>query len=179
MIIWLNGAFGAGKTTISQLLMRRIPEARIFDPEDLGYLIQKTYPPARQLDYQDLPLWRRLVSLFVTYGSARFSIPLIIPMTLVVPAYIEEIFSSIADEGIALHHFFLETSADELRRRITNQVIIDADAERDEEVRQWRLAQIERCMAARSTMPNGTIFLDTEAYASEALAEMIVGLIRE
>ncbi|MEU4715141.1 hypothetical protein AB0F73_15975 [Micromonospora purpureochromogenes] len=33
MIVWLNGAFGAGKTTVAAELCRRLPGARRFDPE--------------------------------------------------------------------------------------------------------------------------------------------------
>lgn len=41
MIIWVNGAFGAGKTTLGQHLHRRMPEALEFDPEYVGYLLRK------------------------------------------------------------------------------------------------------------------------------------------
>ena len=178
MIIWINGAFGAGKTSVSELLVKQIPGALIFDPEDLGYIIQKTFPPARQMDYQDLPMWRRLVSQFIADGNEQFETTLIIPMTLVVPAYVAEIFAGIDRVGLTLHHFFLDTSADELRRRITNQVIIESDAERDEEVRQWRLAQIDRCVAARDGLPAGTVSLKTDEQTPETLVAQILAGIR-
>ena len=38
MIIWINGAFGAGKTTLAEELSRRLSEAVLFDPEYVGYL---------------------------------------------------------------------------------------------------------------------------------------------
>ena len=34
--MWLNGTFGAGKTTTAAELARLIPGARIFDPETAG-----------------------------------------------------------------------------------------------------------------------------------------------
>jgi len=37
MIIWLNGAFGAGKTTAAAELAGTMPSARLFDPEMVGY----------------------------------------------------------------------------------------------------------------------------------------------
>ena len=163
MIIWINGAFGTGKTTTSELLHQAIPAAHIFDPEDIGYIIQKTFPAARSLDYQDLAIWRKLVTRFIVEAKKEFPAPLIIPMTLVVPAYLEEIFSGIAAQGIPLFHFFLQTEPAELERRIKNQVIIPNNVAKDEEVRQWRLAQIDRCYAASAHMPAHTIFLDTQA----------------
>lgn len=38
-IIWINGAFRIGKTKAARLLVRRIPDARIFNPEEVGYLL--------------------------------------------------------------------------------------------------------------------------------------------
>jgi thymidylate kinase len=39
MIIWINGAFGAGKTTLAEELHRRLPDALAFDPEFVGYIL--------------------------------------------------------------------------------------------------------------------------------------------
>ncbi|MCB0016310.1 MAG: tunicamycin resistance protein [Anaerolineales bacterium] len=163
MIIWINGAFGAGKTTVTKLLAARIPEACIFDPEDIGYVVQKTFPEARELDYQDLAMWRQLVVQFIVQGSRTFQYPLIIPMTMIVPAYIDEIFSKIRAIEPEFHHFFLSASSAVLRKRIIDQVIIESSADKDEEVRQWRLAQIDRCVDAMNHMPEGTRFLATDA----------------
>lgn len=33
MIIWLNGTFGAGKTTTAHELAKLVPGSRLFDPE--------------------------------------------------------------------------------------------------------------------------------------------------
>jgi adenylylsulfate kinase-like enzyme len=38
MIIWLNGTFGAGKTTTARQLAERLANARHFDPELAGCL---------------------------------------------------------------------------------------------------------------------------------------------
>ena len=44
MIIWLNGGFCAGKTTLAKELRRRVPGAVVFDPEELGLLLWKWLP---------------------------------------------------------------------------------------------------------------------------------------
>jgi adenylylsulfate kinase-like enzyme len=41
MIIWLNGAFGSGKTRTAYELHRRIPQSYIFDPENIGFCIRE------------------------------------------------------------------------------------------------------------------------------------------
>ena len=55
MIIWINGAFGAGKTTLAEELHRRLPDAVMFDPEDVGGMLWKWMRPNG--DFQDLPSW--------------------------------------------------------------------------------------------------------------------------
>lgn len=174
MIIWINGAFGAGKTTVTKLLGEEVADACIFDPEDIGYVIQKTFPEARKLDYQDLTLWRQLIIQFIVQAQKRFSCTLIVPMTMVVPAYMNEIFAEITKSDPNFHHFFLDASEEELRRRIINQVIIESDTARDEEVRQWRLAQIERCVESASMMPENTVFLDTNSNSPAELVATIM-----
>ena len=59
VIIWLNGAFRAGKTTLAEELHRRLPDAVVYNPEDVGLMLWKWMPPND--DFQDLPSWRELV----------------------------------------------------------------------------------------------------------------------
>lgn len=40
MIIWINGAFGSGKTNTAYELKRRIPNAFVYDPEEAGFLVR-------------------------------------------------------------------------------------------------------------------------------------------
>jgi hypothetical protein len=60
LIIWINGSFGAGKTTLAGELKRRMPEAVLFDPEYVGYILRE-WVPVPTGDFQDLPSWRELV----------------------------------------------------------------------------------------------------------------------
>jgi hypothetical protein len=55
VIIWINGGFGAGKTTLAQELGRRLPDAVVYDPEDVGLMLWKWIPPNG--DFQHLPSW--------------------------------------------------------------------------------------------------------------------------
>jgi hypothetical protein len=58
MIVWINGAFGAGKTQTAHELCRRLARGWVCDPELLGFAIQRMQPPPRRADFQDEPLWR-------------------------------------------------------------------------------------------------------------------------
>ena len=45
VIIWVNGGFGAGKTTLAQELHRRLPDAVVYDPEEVGIMLWKWIRP--------------------------------------------------------------------------------------------------------------------------------------
>lgn len=40
MIIMINGAFGVGKTTVATILLERIPNSMLIDPEEVGYMLR-------------------------------------------------------------------------------------------------------------------------------------------
>ena len=47
MIIWINGPFGAGKTTLAKRLRDRRSKSLIFDPEEIGFVVKKRSPCQR------------------------------------------------------------------------------------------------------------------------------------
>jgi hypothetical protein len=59
VIIWINGGFGAGKTTLAEELHRRLPDAVVYNPEDVGLMLWEWMRPNG--DFQHLPSWRELV----------------------------------------------------------------------------------------------------------------------
>jgi hypothetical protein len=49
MIVWLNGTFGAGKTTTARELVTRLPDARVFGAEHVGFLLRQVHPEPLKL----------------------------------------------------------------------------------------------------------------------------------
>ena len=86
MIVWLNGPFGVGKTSVARELAGRLPDARIFDPETVGYMLRQVLiePVA---DFQDLPPWRSLVVQTASRVLAYAGGSLIAPQTVLVEPY--------------------------------------------------------------------------------------------
>ncbi len=174
MIIWINGAFGAGKTTLAEELHRRLPDALPFDPEYVGYLLRRWVPTPDSGDFQDIRLWRTLVAQFAVGMAREYRRPLIVPMTLVDCAYRQEIFTEIRAAGLNLLHVFLHVPADELRRRIIAQVLVPDDARAEGEARAFRLANVERCLAARGALPADTLVLDAGRLTPALLADRVL-----
>ncbi|MCS0639111.1 ATP-binding protein [Streptomyces sp. LP05-1] len=172
MIVWVNGAFGAGKTTLVEEVRGRWPEALVYDPEMIGFVLRRIVAVPTG-DFQDLRLWRRQVVSLAVGLVEEYGRPVLVPMTLVDPGYAAEIFGELAAAGVAVHHFFLDVSAEVLARRIGARVLVPDDPERDEAARRWGLAQIERCAAAVGVLPAGTVLLDGERSPAELAGELL------
>jgi hypothetical protein len=62
MIVWLNGAHGAGKTTTAALVQPLIPDSRVLDAEKVGETLMNITPGLPETDnFQHRPPWRQLV----------------------------------------------------------------------------------------------------------------------
>ncbi|VCV70176.1 Tunicamycin resistance protein [Escherichia coli] len=133
MIIWINGPFGAGKTTLAERLRDRRPKSLIFDPEEIGFVVKETVPIPASGDYQDLPLWRGLTIAAVSEIRRNYSQDIIIPMTLVHPDYLTEILDGLRRSTISCC-IFLMLNEDLLRHRISNQTM-HPDPNRNAEIR--------------------------------------------
>ncbi|TQM79566.1 adenylylsulfate kinase-like enzyme [Saccharothrix saharensis] len=177
MIVWLNGAFGAGKTTLAEELRRRLPDALSFDPEHVGLLLRMSAPPPPTGDFQDLPAWRKTTAEFATTLHREYGQHVITPMTLVERSYQEEIFGHLASAGVPLLHVFLDVPADELRRRITDQVLDPYNPEADAQARAFRLRNVDRCVAARASLPAGTLVLSGDRHPPEELADQVLAAL--
>ncbi|MEV6104004.1 AAA family ATPase [Streptomyces sp. NPDC051940] len=119
MIVWLNGTFGAGKTTTSKELVGLLPDARIFDAEYVGYMLcgGVTGLPALG-DFQHWPPWRRLVVETATQLLEYVGGTLVVPQTVLDEPYWTEISEGLAKASVPVHHFVLHADPATIRHRI-------------------------------------------------------------
>ena len=160
VIVWINGAFGVGKTQTAHELHRRLDRSRVVDPEVLGLALHKMLPPRARADFQDLPQWRTGVLATLAQVEAMVDGPVIVPMTLVRDDYFDQIVGGLRLRGVDLRHYSLIASPGTLRRRLRQRsgYVLARLAGRDET---WATQQIDRCVAA----------LITDRYATQVTAE--------
>ncbi|WP_025156392.1 AAA family ATPase [Leifsonia aquatica] len=145
MLIWINGAFGAGKTHTAFELRRRLTDAHVADPELLGFALQHTLPTEARLDFQDLPQWRSAVVDTLEQADAAHRGPVLVPMTIVRDDYFDEIIGGLRSRGVDVRHYALLASPETLRRRLSTRIAFLHTGLRRET---WAVQQIDRCVAA-------------------------------
>lgn len=143
MIIWINGAFGAGKTQTAFELHRRIENSFVYDPENLGFFISKNMPSSikNSGDFQDYEVWRELNFSLINYIEKKYDGVLIIPMTIVNPEYFNEIVGSLRNHGVIVKHYALMASKETLLKRLKS---------RGDRANSWPAKQIDRCLEGLS-----------------------------
>jgi hypothetical protein len=105
MIIWINGAFGAGKTETSTELHKKLPHSFIFDPENAGFYIRENIPKEiSKGDFQLYPMWRDFNYSMLKYIQHAYNGTIIVPMTLVDPHYFQEIVGRLRLDEVIVHH---------------------------------------------------------------------------
>lgn len=120
MIVWINGASRAGKTTAARELIDLIPDCTLFDPDVIDDELERLLPAKRLAevsDYQDLPIWRRLVVDTAAALLAKLGGVLVVPMGLLREEYRDEVFGGLAARRIPVCHVLLAPGETILRAR--------------------------------------------------------------
>ena len=168
-VIWLNGAFGVGKTTIARALAAELPGALMVDPEDIGRMLRRIIPAAdRTSDFQDIPSWRRLTVATIESLLRDHPRPLVVPMTVVDPAYFEETVGRLRRDGVAVHHFTLAASPKTIRLRLLWRLSAPWAT-------RWALRRVQRCTSALQS-PLFATHIDTE---NRSVSDIVVGIFRD
>ncbi|PFA67146.1 tunicamycin resistance protein [Bacillus sp. AFS015802] len=142
MIIWINGAFGSGKTQTAYELHRRLPGSYVYDPEEVGYLLRKMIPDeASKEDFQDYPSWRDCNYSILKYIDKQYKGVIIVPMTVVNAQYFSEMVEQLRNDDLNVNHVVLWAAKPTIERRLRS---------RGERKNSWGAQQIDRCMSGLS-----------------------------
>jgi hypothetical protein len=168
-MIWINGAFGSGKTVTAAELSRRLPSSYIYDPENIGFFLKRNTPAEtgrRYNDFQDNPLWRRF-NYDILYDIAQtYNGILIVPMTIICEDYFIELIGRLRGSGIRVDHYILGADRKTLVRRQRSRFDFSGS---------WASKKLDICIAAFSNhVFEG--YIDTSRMTVEQTAEHIAKL---
>lgn len=176
MIIWLNGAFGSGKTTLARELQRRLPGAVVYDPEDVGSMLWKWIAPNE--DFQDLPSWRELVVAAALSLRRHHADVLIVPMSLLRDAYRDEIFSGLFEAGEEVLHVFLDADGRALQERLAARVAPEHEEGWEQSAYVWAMRRNEAAVGAADRQPAGTLVLASDRMTPTELVDAVLAEAR-
>jgi len=171
VLVWINGPFGGGKTVTAFELARRCSGAVVCDPEEVGFGLRRAMP--REVwgdDFQDLRAWRVGVVEVLDLTLRGHDGPVVAPMTLVEPAYVDEVIGGLRGLGHEVRHVALVSSSEEVRRRLAGRGI--PGLKRD----LWALAQVDRCLEAL-TQPGFAEQVDTTHRSVAEVADAVAALV--
>ena len=160
-----------GQTTLAQELHRRLPEAVVYDPEEVGLMLWKWIPPNG--DFQHLPSWRELVVATALALRRHHADTLIVPMSLIRDAYRAEILGGLDDAGEQVLHVFLETDAGVLRERL-NARVTQPGRDWDQAARESGMTGVDEMVAAAARQPGGTLLLRSDRLTPAELADQVL-----
>jgi dephospho-CoA kinase len=169
MVIFINGSFGIGKTTVARLLSEQLDNSVVFDPEPVGVAFSHLalLVPLRQRtdDFQDLVSWRR-ISIRAIRIALRFRKTVIVPMTFSNAAYLGEFLSHFRSHGVPALHFCLTAP-----HRIVLGRLRGREGHRGPT--QWQLRRSAECCDAHSAAEFAE-HLATADHSALDLADQIV-----
>ncbi|QIS10456.1 AAA family ATPase [Nocardia arthritidis] len=165
MIIWLNGTFGAGKSTTAKELTALLPGSRVFDTEEVGVMLRHVLSTETVRDFQDWQPRRGLVVAAATQILDYVGGILVIPQSVLVHQYWQEIRAGLENSSIPLQHFVLHAERDELLRRIESDPV--------EPNSTWRLEHLTDYDEARSWHRKEARIIDTTELQPRQIATMI------
>ncbi|MFE6162382.1 AAA family ATPase [Streptomyces sp. NPDC056486] len=169
MIVWINGSFGAGKTTTSKALVGLIPGSRVFDTEEVGHMLYHVLGPLQEGgNFQHWPPWRSLVVETARQLLAYTGGTLVIPQTVLVEEYWAELSEGLGQLGVPVRHFVLHTDAQTLTRRI------EADTPA---IVRWRLDHVAVYQAALPWLRHAAEVIDTTDTPPDEVARLIAAKV--
>lgn len=170
MIIFINGSFAVGKTTIAELLVQRIPHSMLFDPEEIGSSLARIVRPVEQLnDFQDISIWRPLVVTTAHHLREAYQRTLIMPMTIWHRPYFDEIINGLRQFEPQVHHFCLTASEKTLFHRLSKR-------EHTPQAYAWITERIPHCVNAFQS-PAFAVQIATEGKTPGEIVEEILLLV--
>lgn len=164
--MWLNGAFGVGKTSTARELSALLPKARVHNPEMLGWALQRTVGRQQRGDFQHLASWRH-GTVALTRWAARSDAIVIVPMSVLRPDYLDGLLGELHTHGHDVRHVLLDAALPALQTRITEGDSANPRAT------QWRREHVANYRDVRDELASRGTTIDTTDAAPKQVATTV------
>ena len=169
MVIFVNGSFGVGKTTVARLLTQRLPRSTLLDPEPIGVVLMRLAALrsfATSLDdFQDLEIWRaasaRLIRLLLAIRRT-----VVVPMSFSNSSYLDQFLAGVRQRDRETFHFCLTAPLAIVRARLAAREARRGPTE-------WQLRRSAECCAAHQR-PEFAEQIATEERLPDEIADEIM-----
>jgi AAA domain len=169
VIVWINGAFGVGKTTAAAAVVAALgSRARSWDPERVGEMLRDELADLPVEDFQDWPAWRQVVVATAAAIHDQTGQLLVVPQTVLEPGYLLELFGGLEVRRIRTFHVLLDASPETLQQRVREDPDASAHA--------WRLDHIDEYTRGRDWLMHEA---DLVVNANTATPAQIANVIAE
>lgn len=147
MIIWINGPYGVGKSSLAENLHERNPHSFIFDAETVGNAIRDNLPKElfNGYTFERYPLWFTTCAELLADIAHRYDGDIYVPMTLVFSDSFEKIERPLKERNIRISHILLESS---------RQIVHDRILARGEDEDCWCMRHIDLCLKQQNDFGN-------------------------
>lgn len=165
MILWINGPYGVGKSSLAEELRKKIEHSFIFDAERIGDAVRENYPQEFFKEtFEEFPLWHEMCYRLLKDLSMVYSGCVLVPMTLKFPESNMSIIQRLRDAGVKITHIILESGYDTIRERILS---------RGEDEDCWCIQQIQKCIDSQKSFPCDYRVV-SDGVNVESLAEKVI-----
>jgi hypothetical protein len=154
-----------GKSTTAEAIRQIRPDTFLLDAEQVGNAIRENLPKQFWMDeFPEYPLWRRTVAALLVQLGSQFDGDVVVPMTVLRQAYLDEIFLEVESHKIPYVHVILTADIAEVHDRILR---------RGETENCWCMRQIDRCQQAIDQELVGRRVSTTGREPAEIAAEIL------
>ena len=165
MIVWIDGPYGVGKSTLAEKLQELEPHSFLFDAEEVGNAVRENTPRELFCGYifENYPLWFDFCVELLKDISRRYDGTIYVPMTLILPDSFGKFARPLRRAGIEIEHILLESSHEIVRDRIL---------QRGEDEGCWCMEQIDLCLERQRRFEN-VIRIPSFGQSPEELAAVV------
>lgn len=166
MVIFVNGSFGVGKTTVARLLVQRLPGSALFDPEPPGVGLQRLLRPFRRVDdFQDLRAWR-LWSIRLIRALRGLRSTIVVPMAFSNEEYLRQFVTQIGRGDAETLHFCLTAPLAVVQQRLRQRAGPRGPTD-------WQLRRAAECCSEHQR-PEFAVHVPTENRSPPQIADEIL-----